>query len=255
MGRFTIELEPDQEAWVEQVRRDTELSKTAIMRHLVDYARGETTPAFVKEVEHAEQLRAEIDELDERVARLEQRVPVAVDGSVDAGVGSRNPDPDSLNEADERGDNRQPDTTDTNAGQSDNDTDTTAPFDVGEDLIDTAGTDPDDDIPPADIEPTSLSALPEDLDAQIDALEPKGDEDQQQLRRAGVRAALAFLIERGVASRSDFETFLDRDDVPHGYASSHSAYKNFINGALRDLADGDDRLAPSSQHDPWRWVG
>jgi hypothetical protein len=105
-----------------------------------------------------------------------------------------------------------------------------------------------------DQEPASAD-VPAGLREQIEALDPPGDEYQQADRRGAVRQALAFLIAEGEADRQTFEAFLDRDVVDHHYADGHSAYKNWVHSALKELAEGDDRLRPSGARTPWRWSG
>lgn len=211
MGRFTITLNDEQQAWVDDVIERTGATQSEVVRRTVDLARGEDVSMF-DAGGVPDDVVAEVDELEQRVAELEQRLTSSVDEQpvVEQGVIGRVDDDD------------QEDSDDVDAGA---------------------------------VDPADLPAVPDDLDEQVDALDVPGGAEKQQRRREGVRLSLAFLIHRQEAYRSEFEEFLDRDDVPHGYASGHSAYKNYVNDALKDLARGDDRLRPSAARDPWRWVG
>lgn len=90
------------------------------------------------------------------------------------------------------------------------------------------------------------------LGDRIDALDVPGSGEKADRRRDAVRAALEYIREREQATPAELKDDVYPDHTGE-YASGRSWWKNCVYPALRDLADGDDRLEKADTTGRWSW--
>lgn len=101
-------------------------------------------------------------------------------------------------------------------------------------------------------------AIVDDLDVRFDALDLPGSGAKLDERREAVRAAVVYLVENGVATRSDFQ----RDVYPDhrarytsGDDPAYSWWKNTIIDGLKQVAEQTDAVEEPDYTGDWRYVG
>lgn len=99
---------------------------------------------------------------------------------------------------------------------------------------------------------TDAVGIPDDVEAAIADLDLPGSGAKLDARRDGVRDLFEHLREQGSASRSDFETIVDADDVRYG------SFSSFWNNCVLDrdaLASLPGVEAPGEGEHNWYYTG